>query len=274
MKYWKNTATIDALVPDLLNMVDAVEAEIAVIGSKPIDLATMPKLKGIFKCGVGTDNVPFDEAKARGVEICMPSEQTRRYIFEETANFAVYLVFQMLYANVGEVDGWVKQPRGFLGNKKVLVIGQGNIGTHVARKLVPSVNILTFDVLQNTMNELQGLMADADVITLHVPLMETTIGFIDIEKLSWMKDGAALVNTARGPVVDEDALYAEIESGRLRAAFDVFWKEPYEGKLKQFHPERFLMSPHVSSNCENFLEGLASDFQDFQMRLESLTELN
>ena len=267
MKYWRNTATIDALVPDLLNTVDAAEAEIAVIGSKPIDLSVMPKLKGIFKCGVGTDNVPFDDAKARGIEICMPSEQTRRYIFEETANFAVYLVFRMLFNEIGKVDGWVKQSRGFLGKKKVLVIGQGNIGAHVTRKLAPSVDVLTFDVLQNSMDELQGLIGQADVISLHVPLMDATIGFMDAEKLSWMKDEAALVNTARGPVVDEDALFAEVESGRLRAAFDVFWKEPYEGKLKQFHPERFLMSPHVSSNCENFLTGLASDFLAFQAKL-------
>ena len=263
MKYWKNTATIDALVPDLLNTVDAAEAEIAVIGSKPINLSAMPNLKGIFKCGVGTDNVPFDEAKERGVEICMPSEQTKRYIYEETANFAVYLVHRMLFNEIGEVDGWVKQSRNFLGYKKVLIIGQGNIGAHVTRKLAPSVDVLTFDILQNSMDELLGLIAHADVISLHVPLIEATIGFMDAEKLSWMKDGSALVNTARGPVVDEEALYAEIKSGRLRAAFDVFWKEPYEGKLKQYHPDRFLMSPHVSSNCENFLGGLAADFSVF-----------
>lgn len=269
MNYWKNTATIDAFVPDLLNTVDASEAEIAVIGSKPIDLSAMPKLKGIFKCGVGTDNMPFEEAEARGIEICMPSEQTKRYIFEETANFAVYLVFRMLFNKIGKVDGWVKQSRGFLGNKKVLVIGQGNIGGHVTRKLAPSVDVLTFDVLQNSMDELQGLVEQADVISLHIPLIDATTGFMDAEKLSWMKDDAALVNTARGPVVDEDALFAEIESGRLRAAFDVFWKEPYEGKLKQFHPERFLMSPHVSSNCENFLTGLGSDFVAFEAKLNS-----
>lgn len=261
MNYWKNTATLDKLVPELLHTVDPAEAEVAVIGSKPIDLDAMPKLKAIFKCGVGTDNVPFDEAAERGIEICMPSEQTKRYIFEETANFAVYLIFRMLFSEIGEVVGWKKQSRGFLGNKKVLVIGKGNIGSHVARKLEPSVEVLSFDVLHNKLEELQGLVEQADVISLHVPLMESTTGFMDAQKLGWMKDGAALVNTARGPVVDEEALYAEIESGRLRAAFDVFWKEPYEGKLKQFHPERFLMSPHVSSNCENFLTGLAEDFR-------------
>ena len=110
------------------------------------------------------------------------------------------------------------------------------------------------------------LIKQADVITLHVPLIDSTKGFIDAEKLGWMKDGAALVNTARGPIVEEYALFEEIKSGRLRAAFDVFWEEPYNGKLKQFHPINFLMSPHVSSNCENFLTGLAQDLTNYLNR--------
>ena len=64
-----------------------------------------------------------------------------------------------------------------------------------------------------------------------------------------------MINTARGTIVDEDALYSEISSGRLRAAFDVFWHEPYVGKLKEFHPDRFYMSPHVASTCRDFIEG-------------------
>ena len=70
-----------------------------------------------------------------------------------------------------------------------------------------------------------------------------------------MKNNSVLINTARGAIVDEDALYEEIRSNRLRAAFDVFWQEPYTGKLKEFHPNRFLMSPHVASTCSGFLEG-------------------
>ena len=263
MKFWKNTSTLDKFVPELLDTVDAAEADIAVIGGKKIDLASMPKLKAIFKCGVGTDNVPFEEATGRGVEVWMPSSGTKQYIFEETANFAVYLIFRMLFNEIGQVEGWKKQSRGFLGNKKVLVLGQGNIGSHVTRKLKPSVEVLTFDVADNSMGELPDLMKQADVISLHVPLIESTLGFVDAEKLGWMKDRAALVNTARGAIVDEDALFVEIQSGRLRAAFDVFWTEPYHGKLKKFHPYSFLMSPHVSSNCENFLTGLAEDLRNY-----------
>ena len=253
-------------MPELLRTVNPEEAEIAVIGSKPIVLASMPKLKAIFKCGVGTDNIPFEEAISRDIEIWMPSEETKGFIFEETANFAVYLVFRMLFNEIGEVNGWTKKSRGFLGNKKVLVLGNGNIGAHVTRKLRHFVDVLTFDILENSMNELPYLLAQADVTTLHIPLLESTKNFIDEEKLSLIKDGGALVNTARGPIVDEHALYNEIKSGRLRAAFDVFWTEPYEGKLKQFHPNKFLMSPHVSSNCENFLIGLAQDFKNYFKR--------
>lgn len=269
MNYWKNTATIDGRVPDLQNTVDASNAEIAIIGSRPIDLASMPKLRGIFKCGVGTDNVPFEAAKTKGIEICLPSEQTKQYIFEETANFAVYLIYRMLFHQIGDVETWTKQPRTFLGERKVLIIGTGNIGRHVMRKLEPSFQVLTYDILNNTDKELRPLIEQADAVTLHIPLSDLTSGFMDREKLGWMKTGAALINTARGAIVDEAALYEEIASGRLRAAFDVFWKEPYSGRLKQFHPKRFLMSPHISSNCENFLEGLARDFEAFVERMKS-----
>jgi len=263
MKYWKNTATLDHLVPELLDTVDAVEAEIAVIGSKPINLSEMPNLKAIFKWGVGVDNVPFDEAKKRDIRVILPSEKTKGYIFEETANFAIHLIIMMLYKNLGSVENWVKNQREFLGQKKVLVLGLGNIGRQVANKLKPLASVLTYDPIENSEDELEELFNQADAITLHMPLLDSTRGFVNAERLSWMKDGSALINTARGPIVEERALYEEIKQGRIFAAFDVFWQEPYEGILRQFHPDRFAMSPHVASNCSNFLDGLAQDLQNF-----------
>ena len=262
MKFWKNTATLDHLVPELLDTVDVAEAEIAVIGGKPLDLSSMPNLKAIFKCGVGVDNIPFEEAKKRGIEVILPSAQTKRYIFEETANFAVYLILRVLYKNLGSTEKWEKKQRPFLGDYKVLILGQGNIGKQVADKLNPLVSVSTYDPLQNSEHELEKLFKQSDVISLHIPLNEHTVSFVDEEKLSWMKDGATLVNTARGPIVDETALYNEIKNERLFAAFDVFWNEPYDGKLKEHHPERFFMSPHVASNCQDFLNGLALDLRE------------
>ena len=142
------------------------------------------------------------------------------------------------------------------------MVGQGNIGRQVAGKLHSLTDVLTYDPLQNKKDELKGLISQADAITLHMPLIENTRGFIDAEKLSWMKDGSALINTARGPIVDELALYEEIKNKRIFAAFDVFWQEPYGGILAKFHPDHFYMTPHVASNCSNFLEGLAEDFRN------------
>lgn len=262
MKVWKNTTTLDALVPELLNTVDASEAEVAVIGSKPINLAKMPQLKIIFKCGVGIDNIPFTEAKNRNIQVILPSNETKEYIYEETANFAVYLIMKMLYRGLGSLEKWEKTNRSFLGQKNVLVLGQGNIGLKVSSKLSSLLTVNTYDPVNNSEDLLEGSVRQADVITLHMPLNEKTISFFDAEKLSWMKNGAILINTARGAIVHEQSLYNEVKVGRIFAAFDVFWEEPYHGILRQFHPEIFFMTPHVASNCADFLNGLARDFNE------------
>ena len=267
MKYWKNTATLDAFVPELAEVFEPAEAELAVIGSKPIKLTDFPKLKGLFKCGVGRDNVPFSDCEDRGVAVCLPSEETRNIVFEETANFAVHLIFRMLYAEIGSLDEWEKMPRYFLGDRNVLIMGNGNIGKRVGKKLKGFVKVTIYDPVTNQPEELFGLVSLADVVSLHMPLTEETRGFINAEKLSWMKSGAALVNAARGPIVDEAALLTEIQSGRIRAAFDVFWQEPYHGPLRKFNSDRFLMSPHVASTCEGFLKGLAKDLKAFVIKL-------
>ena len=260
MKLWKNTNTLDKLVPELLATVDPSVAEVAVIGGKSIDLSQFPNLKAIFKCGVGVDNVPFEEAKKRNIDVIFPSENTKKFIFEETANFAVHLIIQALYRDLGSVENWEKKKRVFLGKKKVLILGQGNIGKLVATKLIPLVEVLTYDPIENPEDHLESLFKQADVVTLHIPLLEETKCFVDKEKLSWMKDGSTLINTARGSLVNEEHLYQEIKNKRIFAAFDVFWQEPYTGILQQYHPGRFFMTPHVASNCSNFLDGLADDF--------------
>ena len=175
----------------------------------------------------------------------------------------------MIYDRNGDFESWHKRSREYLGKLKVLVIGQGNIGKIVKKKMELFTEVVTFDISTNKMNDLEGYISTADIITLHVPLNSETKSFIDREKLSWIKDDAALINTSRGPIVDEDALFDEINSGRIRAAFDVFWNEPYKGKLTCFEPHQFLMTPHVSSTCKDFIEGLGHDLKDFVFKLTS-----
>jgi len=100
-----------------------------------------------------------------------------------------------------------------------------------------------------------------------MPLIPETKNFFNQEKLSLLKNDAFIVNTARGEIIDEDALYRELANKRIFAAIDVFSPEPYNGKLTQIDSQYLYLSPHVASNCNQFLEGLAKDFLDFHNRL-------
>ena len=259
MKIWKNTATLDGYDEDLHFTDLKKETDIALMGSKPINLDEFPNLQGIFRVGVGKDNVPMKEAKKRGILVQFPSKQTIDIIFEETANFTCSLIMKMMYSEVGSIDPWIKNDRTQLSTKTLLVIGMGNIGKRVAKKMNIFMQVITFDIIDNKLSELEEMINVADCITLHIPKSDENSSFFDKDKLSWIKDEAVLINTSRGPIVDENALYKEIKSGRIKAAFDVYWQEPYVGKLKEFHPDRFYMTPHVASTCSGFLKGCRED---------------
>lgn len=260
MKIFFNTTSLDSFKNKFDFTENKTTAELMVVGGRIIILEDFPKLKAIYRMGVGTDNLPFKEAKKLNISIYMPSEDTKNIIFEETANTTIGLIFRMLYNNVGDIEKWKKLPRKILKDKRLLIIGYGNIGKRVYNKIK---NFFKVDIYDNILypGNFDKLIPKADLISLHIPLTVDNVNFIDEEKLSLMRDGAILINTARGKLVDEDALYKYISKGKICAAFDVFWKEPYRGKLKEFHPDRFYMTPHIASNTINFLESCISDIK-------------
>ena len=255
MKIWKNTSTLNGYDDGLIFSELKTDADIALIGSKPINVNEMPKLKGIFRAGIGRDNVPEKEANDKGIIVRYPSNTTMDIIYNETARFTCGLILRMLYGRVGTLEPWIKNARHQLTQKILLVVGTGNIGNLVVQLMKPFMKIITFDILKNETSELKELFQKANCITIHIPKSNDNISFIDGEKLSWMKNGAILINTSRGEIVDEYALYKEIKNDRLRAAFDVYWNEPYKGKLIEFYPDNFYMTPHVASTCCEFLLG-------------------
>ena len=263
MKIWKNTNTIDKYIDGFETTEDKNEAEIAILGSKKIELSQFPVLKGIFRCGVGKDNIPIEEASGRGIAVGFPSLSTIDIIYDETASFTCSAIFRMLYNDIGSLKPWVKIERRTCKDKNLLIIGSGNIGSRVKYLMERFLKVTVYDKLNNNEAQLKELMSVADVVTLHIPYNKENHELIDREKLSWLKDEAILINTSRGAIVSEEALYEEIKSGRIRAAFDVYWIEPYEGILKQFHPERFYMTPHVASTCSTFVQETAKDFKAF-----------
>jgi len=263
MKIWENTKTLDGFVDDLTYTDFKENADIALLGSKPIKLEEFPNLKGIFRAGIGRDNVPVKEAGLKGIKVAFPSSETIDFIYEETANFTCYLILKMMYSEIGTLDPWVKNNRLMLNDQKLLIIGRGNIGLRVYKKMKLLIKVKTFDVKEDSLDKLYSLISSADCISLHIPMTSNNTHFFNKEKLSWMKEGAVLINTSRGAIVSEEDLYEEIKKCRIKAAFDVYWQEPYRGKLKKFHPDRFFMTPHVASTCEAFLKGAADDLRSF-----------
>ena len=268
MLLWKNTKTLDGLIDDLEITNNKNEADVALLGSKVLHLNEFPNLKGIFRAGVSKNNVPVEEAKIRGIKVRFPSEKTVDYINEETANFACQLIFKMCYKNLGTIEPWVKHNRNALQNKRLLVIGIGHIGKRVVNKMKVFMKVNSWDIATNHISDLKGLLEFADFTSLHIPLTKENKNFFDKEKLSWMKDNSVLINTSRGPIVSEDDLYNEIKADRLMAAFDVYWEEPYKGKLMEFHPDKFSMTPHVASTCNEFLQGSAEELKKLIIELE------
>jgi len=269
MKIWKNTSTLDGYDEGLLFTNDKAKAEIAIIGSKSICLNDFPSLKGIFRAGIGKDNVPEEQAAKREILVRYPDNKTINIIFSETAAFTCSLIFRMLYNSVGQLEKWSKFDRVALSSKTLLVIGKGNIGSRVAKNMKPFMKVITFDIIENKLSSLPSLLSQADCTTIHIPKTENNKNFLDKKKLAIMKDGSVIINTARGSLVNEEALYEELSSKRLKAAFDVFWEEPYNGKLKKFHPDYFFMTPHLASTCNGFLNGCRRGLDDLMIELRN-----
>ena len=142
-----------------------------------------------------------------------------------------------------------------LQGANVLVVGAGDLGEQTRRRLDGFGCTVTL-VARTARDEVRGiddlpaLLPDADAVVLLVPLTESTRGLVDAAFLSRMKDGAALVNAARGPVVETDALLAELQAGRLVAGLDVTDPEPLPADHPLWDAPGLLLTPHVGGNSE------------------------
>lgn len=146
---------------------------------------------------------------------------------------------------------WAPHWRTALADSRVLIVGAGQIGTAIEDRLRPFEVSEVVRVARrarpgvHAVEELPGLLPDADVVVLVVPGTTATTGLFDAAMLARMKDDALLVNVSRGPVVDTDALLAELSAGRLRAAVDVTDPEPPPPGHRWWSTPNLLISPHV-----------------------------
>lgn len=255
-KIFFNTKTFDDQLKNtpLNTTINANEATLLVLGAQKVDFKQFPNIKAVYRFGVGIENIDFDYLKSQGIAVHFPSNNTKDILYSATADFTVYGILKIIFDSaLGDVEKWQKGERSFIGHKTALVIGTGNIGARVATRLKAFMKVLTYDVTTNPVSDLALFLKQADVITTHTPLVKETKNFFDREKLALIKDDALLVNTARGELFDEAALYDKLTHSQCRAFFDVFWQEPYHGKLKSLGEKKFFMTPHTASNTAEFV---------------------
>jgi glyoxylate reductase len=236
------------------------DVEVLIVSGDAVDdalLDRLPSLRLVASYGVGYDNVDVDACRARGVAVT----NTPGVLDAATADLAMAL---LLAARRRVVEGdalvragrwgtsWSDSP--FLGRDlsgaTLGIVGLGRIGAAVAKRALAFDMQVLFNRRSQTKEagyrELDDLLRESDVVSVHTPLTPETKGLISRERLALLRDGATLVNTARGAIVDEDALVAELVSGRISAGLDVFVHEPEVPEALLTLPN-VVLTPHIGS---------------------------
>ncbi|MEU6472193.1 2-hydroxyacid dehydrogenase [Streptomyces massasporeus] len=228
-------------------------------------MARMSNLRVVQTLSAGIDHVePGLGRLPAGVRLC-----NARGVHEaSTGELTLALILASLrgipdFVRAQDRGEWLGGFRPALADKNVLIVGYGSIGEAIEDRLVPFEVARVARVARSErttargpvhpLTELPALLPEADVVILSTPLNETTRGLAGADFLSRMKDGALLVNVARGPVVDTKALLAELETGRITAALDVTDPEPLAREHPLWRAPGVLISPHVGGPTSAFL---------------------
>jgi D-3-phosphoglycerate dehydrogenase len=221
------------------------------------------RLKVIGRAGVGIDNVDVEAATRRGIVVANAPESTVISAAEHTIGLLVALTRNIPQAHAALKQGrWERKTYGGveLADKTLGVLGFGRIGQQVARRAAGlGMRVIAYDpfVAPERFRELgveriedvDGVYALADFLTLHLPLTDETRGSIDAESFAKMREGVRIVNAARGELIDEDALLDALRSGSVGgAALDVFSTEPYSGPLLEL--DNVVATPHLAASTE------------------------
>lgn len=242
----------------------------AITGLERIDdyvLSRLPRLKVIGKYGVGVDMIDMEAMRCHGKRLGWRPGVNRRSAAELALAFMIVMLRHVPAACREVLSGtWRQHVGGLLSGRTVGIIGCGNIGKDLVLLLQPfGCAVLANDIVdyaefyaEHSVSPvgLEELLRRADVVTLHVPLDASTCGMLSAGRLAMMKPTAVLINAARGHLVDEAALKAMLQGGRLAAAaFDVFAQEPPQDRELLELPN-FLVTPHIGGSAEEAILGM------------------
>lgn len=218
----------------------------------------LPDLRFISVCGIGTDSIDLEAARERDITVSNIPGKTAPVVAEHAFGLMFAAAKRAAwYTEMTRKGEWVKQDGVFLGDKTIGIVGTGNIGAEMARLC----NAFGMNVIAYTFNpsddraiqlgvrfvELDELLAQSDVVTIHTKLTPDSEKLIGAREIALMKPEAILVNVARGPIVDEDALVTALNSGHLSgAALDVFEEEPLPMGSAITKCEQVVLTPHIA----------------------------
>lgn len=263
MKVFSLTTELDQLLPEMEFTRKPDDAELVILGTSRLSLLDFPNARGVFRTGVGTDNIDQQALNERHVALGLPSDKTRTIIYDETAAFSTHLILSALFRGAGDFASWQRESRPHIRTRQVLLIGCGNIGSRVRQSLENMVKLLVHDPVVEDSVDIGEAIGVADVISLHIPPVGNNVGFVGESFLSKIKSGASIVNTGRGALIDDTALARELQAKRLFAYLDVFVEEPYDGPLTEYVGRNLFATPHIASTSSLFFDSMADDFRDF-----------
>ena len=232
------------------------------ITKEMIDRATQCKI--IARVGVGLDNIDVDAAKAKNIRVINAVEGAMNAVAELVLGLMLSMAREIPRADREIRNGkWLKKElMGIeLSGKYLGIVGLGNIGKRLAKLARGlNMNIIGFDVMPIADDfardvglikaDIDTLISSADFISFHVPLTDATHHLVNTKRISTMKKTAYIINTSRGEIIDEDALYDALKEGKITgAALDVFEKEPAVGN-KLTTLSNVICTPHIGAQTK------------------------
>lgn len=231
-----------------------------IVGTDPVTGAVLDAgpLRAVAKYGAGTDNIDLDAAAARGIPVTTTGNANAASVAELTIGL-VFCVARGIPAmdRAIRAGGWERRAGLEVADRTLGIIGYGAIGQQVSQRArALSMHVIAHDPFIEEahvpLQSLDDLLAEADVVSVHVPLVAATRGLIGAEQIARMRPGAALIHVARGGVVDEDALADALEDGRLGgAALDCFVQEPLPAGHRLTRIDNVILTPHCGAATVN-----------------------
>lgn len=242
---------------------EIADADVLLHVLKPVTaamIAQAPHLKLVQKLGVGVNTIDLDACKAAGVAVANMPGVNSQAVAEMTLALMLSVLRRLSYLDplTRRGEGWAPDPElidgaGEIAGRTVGFVGYGASASRLGAAL-EALGAQVIYTARSAKPELTGqyvtlaaLLAEADIVSLHVPLTADTRGLIGAEAISAMRPGAILINTARGELVDEAALAAALTSGRLRGAgLDVFAQEPVDPANPLLALPNVVLAPHMA----------------------------